>query len=270
MPSNKAIGFFDSGVGGLTIWNEVVKSLPNENTIYIADSLNAPYGIRSEEEVQELSIRNTRKLIELGAKLVVVACNTATTQSIQVLREKFDVPFIGIEPAIKPAALRSKTRTIGVLATHGTLESEHFHRTKDKYTADVDVQTQVGEGLVNAIENGLLNTEALDTILKKHLDELTHKPIDFLVLGCTHYPLLIPAIKRILGVDIEIIDSGKAVARQTKNVLERDGILSDSNTDLKHRLYSTGQLEILKSIVQELGYDIHNQEIYFSSLYQSE
>jgi glutamate racemase len=270
MPNNKAIGFFDSGVGGLTIWNEIVKSLPYEDTIYIADSVNAPYGIKSKHEVQELSIQNTERLIELGAKLIVVACNTATTQSIQILRKKYDIPFIGIEPAIKPAALKSKTRTIGVLATHGTLESEHFHRTKDKFTADVTVQTQVGEGLVNAIESGLLNTTEIEVILKKHLDVLHRKPIDFLVLGCTHYPLLIPAIKNILGSKIEIIDSGKAVARQTKSILEENGMLSDTHNEGQHHLYTTGNIGVLKSITKELGYSIDQKEIYYSYLYQSE
>lgn len=269
MSNKQAIGFFDSGVGGLTIWNEVVKILPYENTIYIADSRNAPYGTKSQKEIQDLSISNAEKLIDLGAKLIVVACNTATTQSIDVLRNRFDIPFIGIEPAIKPAAQLSKTRTIGVLATHGTLESEHFHRTKDRFTSDVNVYTQVGEGLVDAIERGYLNTDYLDVILRRHLDVLNEKPMDYLVLGCTHYPLLIPSIKRILGDGIKIIDSGEAVAKQTEKVLREQNLISEVESLGKHQLYTTGEIPILKTITSELGYD-DNPEIYFSSLYQSE
>lgn len=269
MSDKEAIGFFDSGVGGLTIWNEVVKILPNENTIYIADSGNAPYGTRSQKEIQNLSISNAEKLIELGAKLIVVACNTATTQSIEVLRKRFDIPFIGIEPAIKPAAQLSKTRTIGVLATHGTLESEHFHRTKDRFTSDVNVFTQVGEGLVDAIERGYLNTDYLETILRGHLNVLNENPMDYLVLGCTHYPLLIPSIKRILGDNIKIIDSGEAVAKQTEKVLREQNLISGVEGVGKHKLYTTGAISILKTITTELGYDNHSG-IYFSSLYQSE
>ncbi len=270
MSNKNIIGFFDSGVGGLTVWNEVVKILPYENTIYIADSGNAPYGTKSQKEIQSLSISNAEKLIELGAKLIVVACNTATTQSIEVLRNRFDVPFIGIEPAIKPAAQLSKTRTIGVLATHGTLESEHFHRTKDKFTSDVSVYTQVGEGLVDAIERGYLNTDYIDTILRGHLDVLNENPIDYLVLGCTHYPLLIPGIKRILGDSIKIIDSGEAVAKQTKKVLREQHLVNDGRILGKHQLYTTGEVSIMKTITTELGYDNDNPKIYFSSLYQSE
>ena len=220
MPSNKAIGFFDSGVGGLTIWNEVVKSLPNENTIYIADSLNAPYGIRSEEEVQELSIRNTRKLIELGAKLVVVACNTATTQSIQVLREKFDVPFIGIEPAIKPAALQSTSKAIGILATKGTLSSQLFHKTSELYSSNLVVVEQVGNGIVELIENGKLYSNEMKDLLQHYLKPMLDANIDCLVLGCTHYHFLTPILEQLLPRNVKIIDSGKAVARQTKSILE--------------------------------------------------
>jgi len=270
MSNKKAIGFFDSGVGGLTIWNEVVKILPNEDTVYIADSGHAPYGTKSKKEIQNLSISNAEKLIELGAKLIVVACNTATTQSIEVLRDRFDIPFIGIEPAIKPAAQKSKTRTIGVLATHGTLESEHFHRTKDKFTSDVNVYTQVGEGLVDAIEKGYLNTDYLDEILGSHLRVLNSNPIDYLVLGCTHYPLLIPSIRRILGEGVEIIDSGEAVARQTEKVLREQKLINETIDKGNHQLYTTGDISIMKNITTELGYELEDSRIYFSSLYQSE
>jgi glutamate racemase len=264
-----SIGFFDSGVGGLTIWNDVVQLLPSESTIYLADSANAPYGSKSPEEIQRLSINNTQTLISLGAKIIVVACNTATTQSIKVLREKFSVPFIGIEPAVKPASLNSRLKSIGVLATAGTIESAQFNRTKNDYSADVKVFTQVGEGLVTAIEKGELNKDSLNELLKKHLTELIQEPIDTLVLGCTHYPLLIPVIKQIIGDKISILDSGKPVAIQTQKILSSMNKLNTSNLPAKHRMYSTGDLEILKSIVQGLNPEL-NERIRYSSLYHSE
>ena len=269
MANTGAIGFFDSGVGGLTIWNELVKLMPNENTLYIADSINAPYGVKTIEEVQRLSFINTQRLIELGAKIIVVACNTATTQAISSLRNHFDIPFIGIEPAIKPAALKSISKVIGVLATNGTLESELFNQTKSIYSNDVKVISQVGEGLVDAIEKGKLDSTELKEILSRHLSELTIHPIDFLVLGCTHYPLLKPMIKNIIGDEINIVDSGFAVANQTKHVLSEKKLISTSTTAGKHIVYSTGDTAIVKSIIDKM-INGRKREVIYSSLYQSE
>ena len=269
MSNNDAIGIFDSGVGGLTIWNEILKTLPFESTIYISDSANAPYGTKSAQEIINLSISNTEKLIEKGAKLIVVACNTATTQAIETLRQEFDIPFIGIEPAIKPAALASKTRSIAVLATHGTLESEHFSNAKDKFTQDVEVFSRVGEGLVTAIEKGKLHTKELKALLKEHLDFLVNNNTDNLVLGCTHYPLLIPIIRELIGDSIAIVDSGLAVAEHTKRVLVSNGLLNDSSKLGSHALYTTKNLDVLKEIVVELGRE-NQLNITYSSLYQSE
>mgnify|MGYP003635191935 CR=1 FL=1 len=269
MVSTGPIGFFDSGVGGLTIWNDLVNALPNEDTIYIADSINAPYGGKTPDEIIDLSVANTQKLVDLGAKLIVVACNTATTQAIQTLRERFDFPFIGIEPAIKPAAERSKSKVIGVLATHGTLESDHFNRTKKNFSQGVEVVTQVGDGLVTAIEKGDLASEELKSILAGHLKELKKHPIDYLVLGCTHYPLLKPLMQSILTDQVEILDSGKAVAAQIKKVLIDNNLKSASKQSGTHQLMSTGDLGILKSIVINNHFDM-NRNVNYSSLYQSE
>ncbi len=269
MANNGSIGFFDSGVGGLTIWNELLKILPNENTLYIADSINAPYGVKSIEEVQRLSFINTQRLIDLGAKIIVVACNTATTQAISNLRNHFDVPFIGIEPAIKPAALKSISNVIGVLATNGTLESDLFKKAKSIYSNDVEVISQVGEGLVDAIERGKLDSEELREILSRHLCELTSYPIDYLVLGCTHYPLLKPMIKDIIGDGITIVDSGLAVANQTKKVLSEKQLLTSSSAIGKHVIYATNDVEIVKSIIDKMTKD-RKSNVSYSSLYQSE
>ena len=152
--NNNPIGLFDSGVGGTSIWKEIHQLLPYENTIYLADSLNAPYGNKSKEEIISLSVKNTELLLEKGCKIIVVACNTATTNAITVLRERFRVPFIGIEPAIKPAALQSKTKSIGILATKGTLNSELFSLATKEFTKDIMMTEVIGEGLVPLIEEG--------------------------------------------------------------------------------------------------------------------
>ena len=268
MVSPGFIGFFDSGVGGLTIWDEFVSLMPNESTLYLADSGNAPYGSKTTQEIQNLSVSNTKKLIELGAKVIVVACNTATTQSIEMLRSQFNIPFIGIEPAVKPAAILSKSKVIGVLATAGTIESDHFKRTTDYYSGDVKVLTQIGEGLVSAIENGEIDSVSLQLQLNKYLNKLLEEPIDSLVLGCTHYPLLKPIIKKQIGSEVKIIDSGLPVAKQIKKVLEHHNLLSNTH-EVSHKMYSTGNIEVLRSISKLLQPKIQDKVVY-TSLYQSE
>ena len=156
MKKTNPIGLFDSGIGGTSIWKEVHTLLPNENTIYLADSKNAPYGLKSKDEIIQLSCKNTELLLEENCKIIVVACNTATTNAIKELRAKYDVPFIGIEPAIKPAAIQSQTQTIGILATKGTLNSSLFHENVAKHP-DVKIIEQIGHGLVQLIENGDLD-----------------------------------------------------------------------------------------------------------------
>lgn len=219
MINAQPIGLFDSGIGGTSIWKEIHQLLPHENTIYLADSKNAPYGQKSKEEIIDLSIKNTEFLLEQNAKIIVVACNTATTNAIKELRAKYDVPFIGIEPAIKPAANNSKTQTIGILATKGTLNSELFNKTAEKFQ-DTKIIEQVGYNLVKLIEDGEMYSDEMTSLLKTYLTPMIEANIDYLVLGCSHYPYLIPQIKEILPENIKIIDSGEAVARQTQKVLE--------------------------------------------------
>jgi glutamate racemase len=231
MDNNKPIGIFDSGIGGTSIWTAIHQLLPNEKTIYLADSKNAPYGQKSKAEIIALSCKNTELLLDMGCKLIVVACNTATTNAIQELRAKYDVPFIGIEPAIKPAATHSKTQTIGILATQGTLNSELFNKTSEMYQ-DTKIIEQVGHGLVQLIESGNIDSSEMTKLLQDYLEPMIEKNIDYLVLGCSHYPYLIPKIKKILPPEIQIIDSGEAVARQTKNVLkEKVGLANLKNSE---------------------------------------
>jgi len=219
MYDNRPIGIFDSGIGGTSIWAAIHELLPNEKTIYLADSKNAPYGQKSKAEIIALSKKNTAFLLEMNCKLIVVACNTATTNAIQELRENYTVPFIGIEPAIKPAATNSRTQKIGILATKGTLNSELFHKTTEMYH-DTKIIEQVGHGLVQLIENGEMNSLEMTKLLHSYLTPMIEANIDYLVLGCSHYPYLIPQIKKIVPSNIHIIDSGEAVARQTQKILK--------------------------------------------------
>ncbi|NDV15537.1 glutamate racemase [Muricauda sp. TY007] len=244
----KPIGIFDSGVGGTSIWKEVAKMLPNEKTIYLADSANAPYGEKSKEEILRLSIKNTEYLLGQGCKIVLVACNTATTNAIDYLRSHYNVPFIGIEPAIKPAALHTKTKKVGVLATKGTLSSSLFHNTSKLFAEGITVLEQEGKGLVELIEAGKIQSEEMKTLLQAFLQPMLDQNIDCLVLGCTHYPYLMPVLKDILPEHINIIDSGEAVARQTKAVLEHNNLLS-SVAEPEHIFYTNADVEVLKDLV---------------------
>jgi len=249
--NNTPIGVFDSGIGGISIWKEIVSLLPNEDTIYLADSKNAPYGQKSKENIIALSIKNTEYLIDKGCKIIVVACNTATTNAISYLRANYDVPFIGIEPAIKPAALKTKTKHIGILATKGTLNSELFSKTSNKFLDDVNIIEQIGEGLVSLIESGKINSKEMDVLLKKHINNLLKKNIDYLVLGCSHYPFLIPQIKNIIKDKVKIIDSGEAVAKQTKTILKQNKLLNTLDKLGNHQLFSNLDEKKIKAFVNE-------------------
>jgi glutamate racemase len=249
MINSAPIGLFDSGIGGTSIWREIHTLLPNEDTIYLADSKNAPYGQKSKDEIIALSKKNTEFLLNQNAKLIVVACNTATTNAISELRASYDVPFIGIEPAIKPAAKSSETHTIGILATKGTLSSELFSQSVLNYPTTKIIE-QVGFGLVQLIEEGKMNSTEMTNLLHNYLKPMVEANIDYLVLGCSHYPYLIPQIKKIIPKHIKIIDSGEAVARQTKNILSEMNLL---NTQKKSSqiFYTNYNPMVLKSILKD-------------------
>ena len=262
--NNQPIGLFDSGIGGTSIWKEVIKLLPHENTIYLADSKNAPYGEKTSEEILELAKKNTELLISKGCKLIIVACNTATTNAIDYLRENYKTPFIGIEPAIKPAALLSKTGAIGILATKGTLSSKLFEKTANEYTKNITKIEQDGEGLVPIIEQGKLNSPEIFELLSKYLKPMLNFNIDHLVLGCTHYPYLIPQIQEILGNDVKIIDSGEAVAKQTKAILEKNNILSTRKLEtVNHQLFINSSKLVLEQIIKKETLKLTVEELNF-------
>lgn len=250
---NRSIGVFDSGIGGTSIWREIQTLLPNENIIYLADSANAPYGEKSKEEILGLSIKNTELLIQQNCKLIVVACNTATTNAIGYLRENYNIPFIGIEPAIKPAALQSKSKIVGILATKGTLSSSLFHSTAENHANGIQIIERVGKGLVPLIEKGEVKGDSIKRLLLTFLNPMLEEGIDYLVLGCTHYPYLIPVLKEILPSGVQIIDSGEAVARQTKAILKENGVLNETNTLGKHQFFTNVEKQVLENIVQNDG-----------------
>jgi glutamate racemase len=249
---NQPIGIFDSGIGGTTIWKEISSLLPYEDTIFLADSKYAPYGKRSKEDIITLSVKNTEKLLALNCKIIVVACNTATTNAIKVLRSAYNIPIIGIEPAIKPAAIQTKTKKIGILATKGTLSSELFIKTSDLYTQNIEVIEVIGTGLVELIEKGKVDTDEMYMLLYSYIAPMLDKNIDHLVLGCTHYPYLTPILKKILSNQVTIIDSGKAIARQTKTVLIENNLLNPKFKIGQHILYTNGNINLLKDILSKI------------------
>ncbi len=240
------IGIFDSGIGGITIYDEIHKLLPNENMIYLADSKNAPYGGKSKEKIIEYSVKNTEFLLENKCKIIVVACNTASTNAVKYLRSHYKVPIIRVQPAIKPAALKSKTKTVGILATNGTLESELLHETSQKFAQGVRVIKQIGEGLVALIESGKIQSKEMTNLLNTYIDPMLKENIDFLVLGCTHYPFLIPQIKNIVGDKVTIIDSGEAIARQTKVILEKENLINKTDKNITRDFYINKSPDVLQ------------------------
>jgi glutamate racemase len=247
--NNNSIGFFDSGIGGITIWESVNRLLPNENTIYLADSKNSPYGKKPNDELINISKENVEFLINKKCKLIVVACNTATTNSINFLRKSYDLPFIGIEPAIKPAALNTKTGKIGVLATIGTLGSRLFEKTSNIHGQNVEIIEQHGIGLVELIEKGIYSGSKIDSLLKEYLNPMLENNIDKLVLGCTHYPLIKESIKKIINESINIIECSEAVALQTERVLIKSNLINSGTEKSKKLFYTNGDKNVLNSLL---------------------
>ncbi len=227
---NRPIGIFDSGMGGISILNELFKELNNEEFIYLADNKNCPYGNKSKKIITELSIKNCEELIKLDCKIIVVACNTSTTNSIESLRKIFNCPIIGIEPGIKPAILKTKTKKIGVLATEKTLSSDIFLKTQYFNNKEkIKIYEQPGFGLVESLEKGVqVKSIFFKQKLNQYLFPMIKKNIDHLVLGCTHYNFLKDEIKKIIGSKIKIVDSIMPVVNQTKKILNEFNLNCDN------------------------------------------
>ncbi len=260
---DRPIGMFDSGVGGITIYREVHRLLPNESVIYLADSKNAPYGEKTQEHIVDLSIKNTEFLLKHRCKLIIVACNTASTNAVAELRKKYPIPFIRVQPAIKPAALNSKTKVVGILATNGTLKSNLLHETSQKFAQGVEVIHQVGEGLVSLIEKGKTYSEDMTSLLHQYLDPMLGKNIDHLVLGCTHYPLIKPQIEAIVGSKVKVLDSGEAIARQTKVILEQEQLIQTISPINTQQFYTNINPTVFQSILKTINKEFTAQQIDF-------
>jgi glutamate racemase len=243
-----SIGIFDSGSGGLSVYREIVKLLPQERYLYFADNAHCPYGEKTAEYIQDRGRAITEILLGMGADIIVVACNTATAAAIATLREEYpDTPFIGMEPAVKPAALGTETGVIGVLATAGTLKGSKYLKTKGRFEDDVRIVEHVGEGFVELVENGILDgPEAYETV-RKSLQPLLDAGADRIVLGCTHYPFLKPVIESIAGPGVQVIDPAPAVARQTVRILEANAIPT-GNGPFSIDLYFSGEPDSLRRI----------------------
>lgn len=248
---NNPIGIFDSGVGGISILQALQKEMHNERFVYLADSQNAPYGSKDSSTIVNLCKKNTEWLLDKGCKIIVVACNTATTNAIQELRKQYSCPFIGIEPAIKPAALSTKSGVVGVLATEGTLSSSLFHSTALSHTQNIKVIEQIGKGLVPLIEKGITSGPEIEKLLHLYIDPMLDVNIDTLVLGCTHYSFLIPALENLLPESIQVIDSKEAVARQTQFILEKNKLLAARDQDQSTVLYTTGETAYINTFVAD-------------------
>ncbi|MCU0501720.1 MAG: glutamate racemase [Anaerolineae bacterium] len=244
---SSSIGLFDSGVGGLSVAREIMRQLPAHPLIYLADQTHAPYGQRPLAEIRDFSGAIARFLLSQGAAVIVVACNTASAAALHWLRREFpDVPFIGMEPAVKPAVERTRTHHVGVIATAATFQGELFASLLARYASDVVVHTQICPELVPLVEAGELDTPAARAAVEGYLSPLSAAGIDELVLGCTHYPFLRPLIEAALGPEVDVIDPAPAVARQTARVLAQHGWLEAPRPSgfrkprRSHRFYTTG------------------------------
>lgn len=253
MPDLRPVGVFDSGAGGLSVLNQLIRQLPFESYIYFADTANCPYGSKSHEQIIDLSSRIVDFLISQQCKIIVVACNTATAAAIDSLRSKYSLPFVGMEPAIKPAALNTKTKSIGVLATAGTFKGRLYIETSRKFASDVNVCYQIGEGLVELVEQGDYLSIKAENLLMKYIKPMLDCNIDQLVLGCTHYPFFTPLLQKILPPNVEIIDPSPAVAKQTFRVLVENDLTGGSNlTNQFFNFNSSGNTQVLRGLVNEI------------------
>lgn len=249
------IGVFDSGVGGLSVLRALLGALPAESYYYLADSANCPYGSRSAEEIRRLSAGIARHLIVRGAKVLVVACNTASAAALASLREAFPlVPVIGMVPAVKPAAERTRTGVVGVLATPATFGGRLFSEVVERHAHGARVLSQTCHGLVERIEAGDLDSPATVGLLRSYVEPLLEAGADTLVLGCTHYPFVVPALRSIVGDGVALVEPSEAIARQTARVLAREGLVAPDGA-VPTRIYATsgptGPLE--ESVARLLG-----------------
>jgi len=252
VPADAPIGVFDSGVGGISVLQHIHALLPHEQLLYAADSQYAPYGSKTPEEIQSRCFDLTDFLIAKGAKAIVVACNTATAAAIDLMRAKYTLPIIGMEPAVKPAAAASKNGVIGVLATVGTLKSAQFAGLLESYGRNVKVVTQGCVGLVECIERGELSSGTTLSLLEQYCKPLLDEGADTIVLGCTHYPFVKPLIRQIVGDDVALIDTGAAVAKHLQKRLAALDLLTQQHQAGTVKFWTNSQSADAKLVIEAL------------------
>ena len=244
------IGIFDSGVGGLSVFREIVRILPEEKYIYWSDNAHCPYGEKSRDYIIDRARAVTSFLIEQGADIIVVACNTATAAAISTLREEFPIPFIGMEPAVKPAAQATRSGVVGVLATAGTLKATKYIDTRAKWAHDVKIVEHIGQGFVELVEKGNVSGPEAESIVEKSVRPLIEAGADTIVLGCTHYPFLADTIRKVAGTPVTLIDPAPAVAKHLMEVMQENGLIRKDGFSMS--LHSSGESETLKKIYNDI------------------
>lgn len=253
MSSTRPIGVFDSGLGGLSVWREIAHRLPNESIIYYGDGKNCPYGDRPREQVVEFVECAVRYFLERDCKLIVLACNAATSLTIKHLRAKYKkMSFVGMEPAVKPAALHSQSGVIGILATQATLGGDLFKDTSARFSGSVTILSHVGDGFVELVENGEESTQkAVDTV-RRSMEEMIEQGADYIVLGCTHYPFLVDAMREVIGNrKVEIVDPAPAIAARVEALLMESDQLADNTHKADYKFFTLGNEEYLDFLIKK-------------------
>ena len=251
--SSAPIGIFDSGVGGLSVWRQVVHHLPAESLLYLADQAHVPYGQRSATEIQAYCAEIAEQLVAVGCKAIVVACNTASAVALDGLRQAFPaLPILGLEPAVKPAVGLTRSGVVGVMATPATFQGELYRATVGRWAGDVQVVEQVCIGLADLVERGELEGARCDALLRSFLAPMLAAGADTIVLGCTHYPFVIEAIRRLVGPALAVLDPAPAVARHLGAVLSRADLLNTTADQTQHQFFTTGDTEAFDRAVARL------------------
>ncbi len=252
MHNKKPIGIFDSGVGGLSVLQQIRHLLPCENVIYVADSGHAPWGCKDEAFVEQRSRIITEYLLQQGAKVIVIACNTATASIIEKFRHQYGIPFIGVEPGIKPAIKISKTGNIGILATEGTLSSKRYNELSQRFSSTANLYHKACPGLAEQVEECQIDTPQTIALLEEFLHPLLKLQVDSIVLGCTHYSFLSSLIRKIIGDSICLVDTSYAVAEQMVRILRQEGLQNTAEVDGDTVYFTTGKVHNTRSIISRL------------------
>lgn len=264
MASCRPIGIFDSGVGGLTVANAISSLLPNESIFYVGDTARIPYGNKSKDDIEKFSLEMTEFLLNKQCKAIVIACNTASAYALELVRNTYpDIPVIAMEPAVKPAIEHSKTRAIGVLATLGTLKSDRYSHLKNKFGQGIQILENPCLGLVDNIEAGKWNDPETFLLLETILKPMVDAQVDHIVLGCTHYPIVIPLITSIIGASVQLVNPAPAIAKQVyRQLAERNLLCLDTNikaSSPKHAVWATGSTLSFNYLLKEL---LPNSELF--------